>query len=56
MKLLVRRGVLVEDMDQAYLAELDAGGDEAHDWRPLRARLASKPRAPMDVQLAAMLA
>jgi hypothetical protein len=29
MKMLTRRGVLVEDMGQTYLAESDANGEEA---------------------------
>jgi hypothetical protein len=37
MKLLTRRGVLVEEMGQTYLAEPDADGDEARTLRPLRA-------------------
>jgi hypothetical protein len=50
MKLLTRRGVLVEDMGQAYLAEPDADGDEARKLRRLQAaaityRIAFGPRA-----------
>ena len=50
MKLLTRRGVLVEEMGQTYLAEPDAGGDEARTLRPLQAaaityRIAFGPRA-----------
>jgi hypothetical protein len=37
MKMLSRRGVLVEDMGQAYLAEPDADGEEARTLRPLQA-------------------
>ena len=37
MKLLTRRGVLVEEMRQTYLAEPDADGDEARTLRPLQA-------------------
>jgi hypothetical protein len=37
MKMLTRRGVLVEDMGQTYLAEPDADGDEARTLRPLQA-------------------
>ena len=37
MKLLTRRGVLVEEMGQTYLAEPDAEGDEARTLRPLQA-------------------
>jgi hypothetical protein len=33
MKLLTRRGVLVEEMGPTYLAELDADGDEARTLR-----------------------
>jgi hypothetical protein len=36
MKLLTRRGVLVEDMGQTYPAEPDADGDEARTLRPLQ--------------------
>ena len=48
MQLLTRRGVLVEDMGQTYLAEPDADGDEARTLRPLQAaavtyRIASGP-------------
>jgi hypothetical protein len=50
MKMLTRRGVLVEDMGQTYLAELDADGEEARTLRPLQAaaithRIAFGPRA-----------
>jgi len=50
MKLLTRRGVLVEEMGQTYLAELHADGDEARTLRPLQAaavtyRIAFGPRA-----------
>ena len=50
MKLLTRRGVLVEDMGQPYLAEPDTDGDEARTLRPLQAaavtyRIALGPRA-----------
>jgi hypothetical protein len=37
IKLLTRRGVLVEDTGQTYLAEPDADGDEARTLRPLQA-------------------
>jgi hypothetical protein len=37
MKLLTRRGVLLEDMGQNYLAEPDADGEEARTLRPLQA-------------------
>ena len=37
MKLLTRRGVLVEEMGQAWLAESDADGDEACTLRPQQA-------------------
>jgi len=37
MKMLTRRGVLVEDMGQIYLAEPDADGEEARTLRPLQA-------------------
>ena len=50
MKMLTRRGVLVEDMGQTYLAELDADAEEARTLRPLQAaaityRVAFGPRA-----------
>jgi hypothetical protein len=50
MKMLTRRGVLVEDMGQIYLAEPDADADEARTLRPLQAaavkyRIASGARA-----------
>ena len=37
MKMLTRRGVLVEEMGQTWLAEPDADGDEALTLRPLQA-------------------
>jgi hypothetical protein len=37
MKLLTRRGVLIEEMGQTYLAEPDADGEEARTLRPLQA-------------------
>jgi hypothetical protein len=37
MKLVTRRGVLVEEMGQTYLAEPDADGDERRTLRPLQA-------------------
>ena len=53
-KLLTRRGVLVEDMGQTYLAEHDVYGDEARTLRPLQAaavtyRIAFGPRAEQKV-------
>jgi hypothetical protein len=50
MNMLTRRGVLVEDMGQTYLAEPDAAGDEARTLRPPQAaavtyRIAFGPRA-----------
>ncbi len=50
MKMLTRRGVLVEDMGQSYLAEPDADGEESRTLRPLQAaavtyRIAFGPRA-----------
>ncbi len=50
MKILTRRGVLVEEMGQTWLAEPDADGDEAHTLRPLQVaaityRIAFGPRA-----------
>ena len=54
MKMLTRRGVLVEDMGQTYLAEPDADGEEARTLRPLQAaaityRIAFGPRAGQKV-------
>ena len=58
MKMLTRRGVLVEDMGQTYLAEPDADGEEARTLRPLQAaaityRIAFGPRAGQKVLTAA---
>jgi hypothetical protein len=49
MQMLTRRGVLVEDTGQTYLAESDADSDEARTLRPLQAaaityRIAFGPR------------
>ena len=54
MKLLTRRGVLVEDMGQTWLAEPQAEGEEARTLRPLQAaaityRIAFGPRAGQKV-------
>jgi hypothetical protein len=54
MRLLTRRGVLVEDMGQTYLAEPDADGEEARTLRPLQAAaitycIAFGPRAGQKV-------
>ena len=54
MKLLTRRGVLVEEMGQTCPAEPDADGDEARTLRPLQAaavtyRIAFGPRAGQKV-------
>ena len=54
MKMLTRRGVLVEEMGQTYLAEPDAEGEEARTLRPLQAaavtyRIAFGPRAGQKV-------
>ena len=54
MKLLARRGVLVEDMGQTYLAEPDADGEEARTLRLLQDaavayRIASGPCAGQKV-------
>jgi len=54
MKMLTRRGVLVEDMGQAWLAEPDADGEESRTLRPLQAaaityRIAFGPRAGQKV-------
>jgi len=50
MKMLTRRGVLIEEMGQTYLAEQDADDDEALTLRPLQAaavtyRIVFAPRA-----------
>jgi hypothetical protein len=37
MKMLTRRGVLVQEMGQAWLAEPDADGEESRTLRPLQA-------------------
>jgi hypothetical protein len=37
MKMLTRRGVVVEEMGQTYLADPNADGDEARTLRPLQA-------------------
>ena len=54
MRMLTRRGVLVEDMGQAWLAEPDSDSDEARTLRPLQAaaatyRIAFGPRAGQKV-------
>ncbi len=36
MRMLKRRGLLVEEMGQTWLAEPDADGDEARTLRPLQ--------------------
>ncbi len=41
MKMLTRRGVLIEEMGQTYLAEPDADGEEARTLRPLQAAAAT---------------
>jgi len=50
MKVLTRRGALIEEMGQTYLAEPDADSEEARTLRPLRRRLSpsasSSGRAP----------
>ena len=46
MKMLTRRGVLVEDMGQTYLAEPDSDSDEARTLRPLQAAAATLQAAP----------
>lgn len=50
MKMRTRRGMLVEEMGQIYLADPNADGDEARTLRPLQAaaatyRIAFGPRA-----------
>jgi hypothetical protein len=54
IKMLTRRGVLVEDMGQTYLAEPDADREEARTLQPLQAaaitcRIAFGPRAGQKV-------
>jgi len=54
MKLLTRRGVLVEEMGQTCLAQADEDGEEARTLRPLQAaaityRIAFGPRAGQKV-------
>jgi hypothetical protein len=54
MKMLTRRGALVEEMGQIYLADPHADGDEARTLRPLQAaaityRIAFGPRAGQKV-------
>ena len=54
MKMLTRRGVLIEEMGQTYLADPNADGDEARTLRPLQAaaityRVAFGPRAGQKV-------
>jgi hypothetical protein len=54
MKILTRRGVLMEDMGQTYLAEPDADGEESRTLRPLQAaaitdHIALGPRAGQKV-------
>ena len=41
-----RRGVLVEDMGQTWLAEPDADGEEARTLRPLQAAAITLQAAP----------
>ena len=45
MKLLTRRGVLVEQMGQTNLAEQDTDGDEARTLRRLQIHAVSGPEA-----------
>ena len=54
MKMLTRRGVLIEEMGQTYMADPNADGDEARTLRPLQAaaityRIAFGPRAGQKV-------
>jgi hypothetical protein len=54
MKMLTRRGVLIEEMGQAYLADPDTDGEESRTLRPLQAaaityRIAFGPRAGQKV-------
>jgi Putative transposase len=55
MKMLTRRGVLIEEMGQTHLAKPDGDGDEARTLRPLQAaaitcRIAFGHRAGQKVQ------
>jgi len=45
MKLLTRRGVLVEDMGQTWLADPDAEGEEARTLPPLQAAAVKRHKA-----------
>jgi hypothetical protein len=54
MKMLTRRGVLIVEMGQPYLADSDVDGEEARTLRPLQAaaityRIAFGPRAGQKV-------
>ncbi|MDP1901891.1 MAG: hypothetical protein Q8K96_15755, partial [Rubrivivax sp.] len=54
MKLLTRRGVLLEEQGQTYMADNDADSDEARALRPLQAaactyRIVFGPRAGQKV-------
>ena len=54
MKLLTRRGVLIEEQGQTYMANNDGDSDEARALRPLQAavctyRIALGPRAGQKV-------
>ena len=54
LKMLTRRGVLLEEMGQAHLAVPDDDGEEARTLRPLQAaavtyRIAFRPRAGQKV-------
>ncbi|MCE2692522.1 MAG: hypothetical protein LW862_22440, partial [Rubrivivax sp.] len=46
MKMLMRLGVLVEDMGQIYLAEPDTEGEESRTLRPLQAAAITLQAAP----------
>ncbi len=46
MKMLTRRGVLIEEMGQTYLADPNADGDEARTLRPLQAAAITLPASP----------
>ncbi len=43
MKMLMRRGVLIEEKGQTYLAEPDADGDEARTLRLLHSIPGARP-------------
>ena len=46
MKLLIRRGVLVEAQGSTYMADSDSDSDEARTLRPLQAAACARARGP----------